>query len=70
MQSVNFNRETIKTALMLRNMTQPELAKRSKVSRQTLSAICRGASCRPETAGKIAAALGVTIEQLQKPIVI
>ena len=70
MQSVQLNRETLRTALLLRNWTQPELAKEAKISRQTLSAVCRGATCRSDTAQRIAQALGVTIEQLQKPIVI
>lgn len=41
-----------------------QLAEKSGVSRQTLSAVMNGRSCRPELVGKIAKALDVKPEEI------
>lgn len=41
-----------------------ELAKRSGVSRATITAVKSGKSCTNETAGKLAAGLGVAVADL------
>lgn len=45
-------------------INQKELADKAGVSRQTLSAIMNGRSCRPEIIGKISLALGVKPEEI------
>ncbi len=47
-----------------KGLNQGEVVKRSSLSRCTVSAIYNGKSCNAETAGKIAAALGVRVEDL------
>lgn len=42
------------------------LAERSGVSRATITAIRSGKSCSNETAGKLAAGLGVSIEEIMQ----
>lgn len=45
-------------------MTGKQLAERSGISRGTVSAIKCGKSCSEETASKLAAALGVPVNEL------
>ena len=70
MKKVQFNETTAVTAAKLTGMTQKEIAKQCGISYMTFSSVLHGRSTREEVAQKIADALGVTIEQLQKPIVI
>lgn len=42
----------------------PMLAVKSNVSRNTISAVLNGKTCRRDTAGKIAKALGVSVAEL------
>lgn len=44
--------------------TQQELADKAGISRQTLSAVMNGRSCRPELLGKISKALEVEPEEI------
>lgn len=46
------------------DITILELSKRSGVSRMTISAVRGGKSCKRETAEKIAAGLGVSLDRL------
>lgn len=45
-------------------MNQATLAAKAGTSRQTLSAVMNGRSCRPELLGKISKALGVEPEEI------
>lgn len=46
------------------NLSIKELAEKSQISRQTISYIRSGKRCTPVTACKIAAALGVNVEDI------
>lgn len=48
-------------------LSQGRLAETSGVSRQALSTLLSRGTCRPETAGKIARALGVDPEEIAAP---
>ena len=54
----------LEALLGAKNLTKKDFSKHCGVSRQTLSTIVRRGTCEPRTAGKIARALGVTIEYL------
>lgn len=54
----------INTHLARQGLTQAELAKRSGTTRQALSTLIRRGTCEPRTAGKIAAALNIPVEDL------
>ncbi len=45
-------------------MNQAALAAKAGISRQTLSAVMNGKSCRPELLGKISKTLGVEPEEI------
>lgn len=47
-----------------KGLRQQEITQRASLSRGTVSAIYNGKSCNAETANKIAAALGVKVEDL------
>lgn len=47
-------------------LTKSELAARSGVSRQQISTIIGRGTCAPKTAGKLAAGLGVSVEEIMK----
>lgn len=51
-------------AMAEQDMNFIKLSKACGVSRQTLSAINNGKSCKPDVAGKIARALGVDVTEL------
>ncbi len=51
----------LRVELYKRNMTQAELSKKTGFTRNCISGICNGKSCRDDTAYKIADALGVSI---------
>ena len=61
---MRINRIKLVTELTKRDMTQLELSKLSGVSRTTINFIKNGKSCSDATAGKIAKALGVSVESL------
>lgn len=46
------------------SISQKQLAEKAGISRQTLSAVMNGRSCRPELLGKIAKALEVKPEEI------
>lgn len=52
------------TELLQRDMTQKRLAEKAGVSRCTVTAICNGKTCAASTAVKLAAALGVDVEEI------
>ena len=47
-------------------LTMKQLAELSGISRQNLSTILHRGSCRPDTAGKIARALGVDVTEIME----
>jgi DNA-binding Xre family transcriptional regulator len=49
-----------------KEMTKSELAARSGLSRQNISTIIGRGTCEPKTAGKLAAGLGVRVEEIMK----
>ena len=51
-----------------RGMTKSELANRAGVSRQQISTIVGRGSCTPKTAGKLAAGLGVSVDEIVKAV--
>lgn len=61
---MRIDRIKIETVLAKRNMTRVQLANQSGVSRQSISTILTRGTCEPRTAGKLAAALEVDVEQL------
>lgn len=54
----------IKHSLIDRGMKQKDLAEKTELNRNTISAVCSGKSCSEGTARKIAEALGVTVDDL------
>ena len=48
-----------------KNLNQTTLATAAGISRVTVNSLCRGATCKPETAERIAEALGVPVEKLE-----
>ena len=58
------NDEKVRTLMFRTRLTQKELAKKTGMSRATISSICNGRSCRLETAMAIADALGVTVDSI------
>lgn len=61
---MRISRIKLVTELTKRDMTQLELSNLSGVSRTTINFIKNGKSCSDATAGKIAKALNVPVEQL------
>lgn len=61
---MNINRARIETMLAKRGMTQAALASICGLSRQSVSTILTRGTCAPKSAGKLANALGVTVESL------
>lgn len=58
------NAMKIEATLAERGMTKKELAESSGISKQSISTVIRRGSCEPKTAGKIARALGVSVEDI------
>ena len=56
---MRLDRKKIQLKMAILCMNQQQLADKSGVSRQTISAVMNGRSCRPELLGKIARALEV-----------
>ena len=62
---MKFDRELVDIAVAQSDCTSyRELARRIGCSAQNLSAILKRGSCKPVTAGKIAKALGVPVENI------
>lgn len=60
--------DSIKIEVLLaeQGLSKAEYAKRSKISRQSLSTILRRGSCEPVTVGKLASGLGVPVAEITK----
>lgn len=56
---MRLDRKKIQLKMAILCMNQQQLEDKSGVSRQTISAVMNGRSCRPELLGKIARALEV-----------
>lgn len=54
----------IETLLAEQGMTKATLSEKCGISRQNISTIVRRGTCEPKTAGKLAAGLGVGVEDL------
>lgn len=54
----------LETLLAEHNMTKSALADRSGICRQSISTIIRRGTCEPRTAGKLAAALNVPVDDI------
>lgn len=64
---MKINRTRLDVAMLNANLgSYAEVARRMGCSAQNLSAILNRGSCKPATAAKIAAALGVPLEDLLK----
>lgn len=62
---MKFDRELVDIAIAQSDVTSySELARRMGCSVQNLSVILKRGSCKPVTAGKIAQALGVSVESI------
>lgn len=61
---LKINSHHIYTQLARQGITQLDLAKRSNTTQQAISMILRRGSCEPRTAGKIARALNVDVDEL------
>lgn len=65
MKNLRFDRELVDIAIAQSDVTSyRELARRMGCSVQNLSVILNRGSCKPVTAGKIAQALGVSVESI------
>ena len=54
----------IEMLLAEQGITKAILSERCGISRQNISTIVRRGTCEPKTAGKLAAGLGVSVEEL------
>ena len=61
---MTINAIKIETRLAELGITKAEIAKRCGMCRQNISAIVRRGTCEPKTAGKLAAGLGVRVEDI------
>lgn len=66
MINLRFSKVKVKTALLLTGKTQSELARSLRLSRRWVGAAFNGYSISEKTANHIAAALGVTVEDLKE----
>jgi DNA-binding Xre family transcriptional regulator len=60
------NTRKIRVALAEKGMTQANLSQKSGISKQNLSIILKKGRCHEITAGKIASALGIQVEQIME----
>lgn len=63
-ESVKINTAKIEVFLAERGMTSSELAVAAGICRQSISTIVRRGTCSPKTAGRLAAGLGVTVNEI------
>jgi plasmid maintenance system antidote protein VapI len=61
---MNISASKIDIFLAKRGMTKAELAEGIGLHRQNISTILRRGTCEPRTAGKLAAGLGVSVEEI------
>ena len=62
---MNVKRSKIYRLMAEQNWTQTDLARRSGISRQWLSNVLRRGTCHPNTAFRIARALGAELEEIE-----
>jgi|GEM_PF-1142176 len=60
------SRISIERELARQGLNQAKLAKLSGVSPQSISALINKERCKPETAGRIATALGIDVAEITK----
>jgi predicted transcriptional regulator len=58
------NRKKMEIALARACMTAADISERAEMPRPTVNNVLGGRSCRPATIGRVAKALGVSIEDL------
>ena len=63
---MNINAVKIETLLARNGLTKADLSRKCGISRQSISTIIMRGTCEPKTAGKIAAGLGVQVEEIMK----
>lgn len=61
---MNIDVQTLLIEMAKAKMSIKELSEKSEVCRGTIAAIKKGSEVKPETVGKIAEALGVSVEEL------
>lgn len=61
---MRIDKRTVMLKMATLQINQSQLAERAGISRQTLSAVMNGRSCRPELLGKIAKALEVDVTEI------
>lgn len=61
---VRVDRRKVELVMAKQGVSQKTLAEKSNISRQSLSYVMNGRSCRPELLGKISKALGVEPEEI------
>ena len=61
---MNIDVQTLLIEMAKAKMYIKELSEKSEVCRGTIAAIKKGSEVKPETVGKIAEALGVSVEEL------
>ena len=66
MKSISLDEKKMSYSMIDKEMTIAEIAKSSGLSKTTISTVKRGKRCRPETAQRIAGALGVDVSQIMK----
>lgn len=63
---MTINTQRIETMLAERGLTKAAYASSCGISRQNVSTIIRRGTCEPKTAGKLAAGLGISVEDIIK----
>lgn len=61
---MHINKKAVMLKMAMLQINQSQLAKLSGISRQTLSAVINGKSCRPDLLGKIAKGLEVDVTEI------
>lgn len=61
---MKINSFRINSLLAKQGLTQAELARRAGMTKQATCALIRRGTCEPRTAGKIASALNIDVEEL------
>lgn len=63
---MKINSERIEIEMASKRMTQRDLSDAAGVSRRNICNIIKRGTCNPRTAGRIAAGLGIPVEQIVK----
>ena len=66
MKSLSLDAKKMACEMINREMTIGQMAACSGLSKSTISTVKSGKRCRPETAQRIAGALGVDVSQIMK----